>query len=116
MVVEKCFVRRLGIRFYEEEVADVVAVDFAVGGEFSSGESGEGGEKVEGRGEFGAGGVGWDFFGPAHDTGDAHSALMGGAFRAFEGGIGSTIVAVGAVVGGEDDEGVFVDAEVFEGF
>ena len=80
----------------------------------------EGGQEIiEGKlqvGDF----AGLDLTGPAHDEGDADAAFVGGTFESLEksvaveeGGIGSTLL-VRSVVGGEDHDGVLVQALLLE--
>jgi len=64
--------------------------------------------------------AGLDLTGPAHDEGDADAAFVSGTFESLEksvaveeGGIGSTLL-VRSVVGGEDHDGVLVQALLLE--
>ena len=63
--------------------------------------------------EFGGGGTGRDFARPAGNHGHADAAVVEVGFAAFE--ITYLAFPGGAVVAGEDDEGVIGDTEVVEG-
>lgn len=101
-----------------EDGGDVFAVDDEIGGERGVGDVGEGWEEVHHAGEGVGGGVGGDVVWPPEDEGHADAAFVGGAFTAA---IGDGVAALffflepGAVIAGEDDEGVGVEVEFFEG-
>ena len=84
----------------------------------SAGDLDEGGEPIEGGEHVFEDGSGLDDAGPADDAGGAHAAFPGGEFTGFEGGDAAVGVGLdlGAVVGGEDDDGVVELAHVFEFF
>ena len=74
--------------------------------------------------EVGAGGgrfddsSGGNFSGPAHEGGFADAAFVEPAFSGAQGEVGCGVAfggAESAVVGGEDDDGVFVEVELLEG-
>ena len=75
-----------------EEIGDVDAVDFFVGGQRSVGEFGDGGEEVDGAAELIAGGVGGDSSGAPHDARDALATFEGGAFAFAKRSGGATVV------------------------
>lgn len=85
-----------------------------------AGDVGEGGhEVVEGEGL--VGGLAWsDACGPAHDEGHADAAFVGGALEASEQAVAveerrvGAALLVGAVVGGEDHDGVVGEAFAVE--
>lgn len=104
---------------FEELAGDGAAVDGAGGG--GSGEFGEGGEDVLKAPGGGTGGAGGDATGPAGDHGNADAAFVEVTLVATEGAGGLkeigvvAVVAIGAIVGGEDDEGVVAEVEFIEG-
>ena len=83
-----------------------------------------GGQQVAQAGELGAFGAGRGDGGPAGDEGDSVAALPGVPLQAAQ--VGHAVVAVlldaavreifGAVVAGEDEQGVFRDSPAFQGF
>ena len=112
--VEKFFVGSFG--FTAEGGPDVFAIDDTVVGDFRSGEFCEGGEEVHGGHDLGVVFSGGDFSGPADDGGLAHAAFESRSLIAAEDAGAGVEGSLGwAVVGGEDDEGVFVEAVGFEG-
>lgn len=110
-----------GVVFFvsEEGFEDVESVDFGFvggfGGPVDVGGAGEGGEEVHGADEFVAGSCGGDFAWPADDEGDAGAAFEGAPFFAAEGFAVGGFAGLWAVVGGEDDDGVFFEVEFLEG-
>ena len=114
-----------GEGFAGEEGEEAGAVDGAVGGDGDAGEFAEGGEEIEVADGFGADGAGLRAAGPAEDAGDAVAGFGDVEFHAAQGagravGTVRAFVAIqgfGAVVAGEDDEGVVtevVGVEVFQ--
>ena len=108
----------------EEGGEEADAVFAGGGGEGDFEEVGEGVDEVELADELVADGSGFHFGGPAGDEGDAMAAFVEVGFVAAVDVAGVVIggeefvdVCSGgaAVVGGEDDEGVFGDAVLFEG-
>lgn len=70
---------------------------------------------VEGVDGGGAGGAGIDLAFPSEGVGDAEAAFPDGAFASAEAAVVGFEVGGGSVVVGEDDEGVFFEAVLFEG-
>ena len=114
-----------GEGFASEDGEEAGAVDRAVGGDGDAGEFAEGGEEIEVADGFGADGAGRGVARPAEDAGDAVAGFGDVEFHAAQGAGGAVgtlraFVAVegfGAVVAGEDDEGVVAQAvgvEVFQ--
>ena len=93
-----------------EEGHEAGAVDGRGG--FGAGQVGEGREEVDGEDGLGARRAGVDEAGHAGDEGDADAALIEHALAAAEWGVGCDGVA--AVVGGEEDQGVLGEVELFE--
>ena len=108
---------------------DIDTIDGAIGGDGDVGDGEGGGEEVGADDGDVAGGAGLDVGGEADDSRDTDAALVAIALAAAESaggapgavllGLGcgelSFAVALGAVVGGEDDEGVFAETEFIEG-
>ena len=104
-----------------DAVVDVALVVLVSLGEVANaGHVAEGGQEIiEGKlqvGDF----AGFDLTGPAHDEGNTDTAFVSGTFESLEksvaveeGGIGSTLL-VRSVVGGEDHDGVLVQALLLE--
>jgi hypothetical protein len=87
--------------------------------EFRAGQSGEGGEQVDGGGDAVAGFASADLAGPAHDGGDAPTAFPSGHFGSTKRTWAAAVVAdlfvsPRAVVAGENDKRVVIDAEFFQ--
>ena len=103
-IIEKGLVRAFCVFFGLHERANVLAVDGAVGGQGSAGDSGQGGMQVHRQRELVALGAGGDHAGPTHDAGHALAAFPGSALGTAQWGVAAAFVAcTGAVVAGEDD-------------
>ncbi len=109
--------------FAGEDGENVVGVFGGVAGEFGVYDGGACGHDVGEAGELAGGGVGFDDARPCGDEGDAVAAFPLVSFHAAPGSCSVVFVAIshvvdggdfGAVVGGEDDDGVVVDLEFFE--
>lgn len=93
-----------------DESGNVHAIDFTIPGKRGSGEPGNGGEEVDGSAKLVTGCSRWNATGRPHDTGDTLSSLESGSFAFAKWTGGSTMVfelKPGAVVGGEDEVGIF---------
>ena len=96
-----------------EDLGDVASVNSAVLGGHDTCEVEGGGEDVHGAGGFAANDSCGDFSGPPGDAGFADAAFPGGAFAVAEVSGGAAFFVFddpGAVVGGENDEGVFIES------
>ena len=102
-------------RFSGEGGEHADAIDGAVGGEWDSSDIENGGENIGSDDGDVTGGAGLDVLWPTDDAGDADAAFMTAALIATESARGSAIVGNGAVVRGEDDEGVVSDACFVQG-
>lgn len=108
---------------FEEVREDVGAIELKISRRGSSGDLTKGGEKIEAGDRLSESLLRGDGAGPADDTGDAESGFGSPEFHAAKrsgGAEGILRAAVasegfGAVVGGEDDEGVLVELELLEG-
>lgn len=100
-----------------EDFGDVEAVDHAVVGGFRSSEFCNGGHEVDGGGDEVVGCPGGDFARSTDDEGDAEAAFVSARFGAAERFAFSGVRRFsppGAVVAGENDVGVFVEAEFLD--
>ena len=100
-----------------EDFGNIEAVDDSVGGGFCSCEVCDGGHQVDGGSDKVVGRSGGDFARSANDEGDAKSALVGACFGAAERFAISGVRSFSpprAIVAGEDDVGVVVEAKFFD--
>lgn len=105
---EGAFVEGGGVFF--EEWGEGVAVEWS--GVVDAGEVDEGGEEVEDA-DRGGGATGGDLAGPVDHGGDFDAALVDVALGAAEFLVGA-LASVVAVVGSEDDGGVFAEVVLVE--
>ncbi len=98
-----------------EDRPDVLAVDLAVSRRLGAGEVSESGQHVECAGDGIAAGSGGDSAGPAGHARDSHAALVGLSFAASKRQVAALPGTGRAVVGGEQDQCLLVDAAFVEG-
>ena len=100
-----------------EDFGDVEAIDDAVGGGLRSCDFCDGGHEVYGGSDEVVGRAGGNFSGSADDERDTEAALVGACFSTAErfaiSGVRS-FSPPGAVVAGEDDVGVVIEAKFFD--
>ena len=100
-----------------EDFGNIEAVDDSVGGGFRSCEFCDGGHQVDGGSDEVVGCSSGDFAGSANDEGNTQATLVGACFGAAERFAISSVRSFfppGAIVAGEDDVGVVIEAKFFD--